>query len=223
MAIGLARMMGFVFPENFNNPYISQSITEFWRRWHISLSRWMRDYLYIPLGGNRVSVSRMYFNLCLVFIISGFWHGAEWTFLFWGAYHGLLLVAERLFLNNILDKLAKPVRILYSFIAVVVGWVFFRAESIGQAFGILKKMFVFNYGSFFITVDNKVMFMLVVAFVCCFMASFKSIEAAEERAYVFSNTKPAIFTYVLAGLAMVILSLGYIASNGFNPFIYYRF
>ncbi|HNZ43107.1 MAG TPA: MBOAT family O-acyltransferase, partial [Bacteroidales bacterium] len=102
MAIGLARMMGFIFPENFNNPYISQSITEFWRRWHMSLSRWMRDYLYISLGGNRVSVPRMYFNLAFVFLISGFWHGAEWNFIFWGAFHGLFLILDRLFLLKLL-------------------------------------------------------------------------------------------------------------------------
>ncbi|MFI5164794.1 MAG: MBOAT family O-acyltransferase, partial [Bacteroidia bacterium] len=125
MAIGLARTMGFRFPENFNNPYISQSITEFWRRWHMSLSRWMRDYLYIPLGGNKVSVPRMYFNLCFVFLISGLWHGAQWTFIIWGAYHGLFLVLDRLFLLKLTEKIGKIPRIIFAFFVVVIGWVFF--------------------------------------------------------------------------------------------------
>ena len=144
MAIGLARTMGFIFPENFNFPYISQSITEFWRRWHISLSRWMRDYLYIPLGGNKVSVSRMYFNLCFVFLISGFWHGAQWTFIIWGAYHGLFLILDRLFLLKLTAHIGKITRILFTFLVVVVGWVFFRAETLSQALHFLKKMITFS-------------------------------------------------------------------------------
>jgi len=108
MAIGLGKMMGFKFPENFNNPYISQSITEFWRRWHMTLGSWMRDYLYIPLGGSRVSTNRrLYFNLWFVFLISGLWHGASWSFVVWGAYHGFFLVAERLFLLKVYRKIGK--------------------------------------------------------------------------------------------------------------------
>jgi alginate O-acetyltransferase complex protein AlgI len=115
MAIGLAKMMGFTFPENFNHPYIAQSITDFWRRWHISLSRWMRDYLYIPLGGNKVSKIRLYFNLWLVFLISGFWHGAEWTFIVWGAYHGFFLAMERLFLLKLTSKIGIALRMFFTF------------------------------------------------------------------------------------------------------------
>src|ERR1700751_3147654 len=128
MAIGLAKMMGFTFPVNFNNPYIAQSITDFWRRWHISLSRWMRDYLYIPLGGNKVSGVRLYFNLWVVFLISGFWHGAEWTFILWGAYHGFFLAVERLFLLKITAKIGVFLRVLFTFFTVLFGWVLFRAQ-----------------------------------------------------------------------------------------------
>ena len=132
MAIGLGKMVGFRFPENFNSPYISTSISEFWRRWHMSLGRWMRDYIYIPLGGNRVSTGRMYFNLWIVFLISGFWHGAAWTFIAWGAYHGLFLIADRIFLLKFYKKIGKLPSMVITFLIVVVGWIMFRADNIGQ-------------------------------------------------------------------------------------------
>jgi len=134
MAIGIARMLGFRFPENFNFPYISQNITEFWRRWHITLSNWMRDYLYIPLGGNRVSSNRLYLNLCIVFLISGFWHGAAWTFIFWGAFHGFFLVLDRLFLVNFLKRLGKIPSVILTYLVVLIGWIFFRSPNFSYAF-----------------------------------------------------------------------------------------
>ena len=130
MAIGLGRVMGFRFPENFQFPYISQSITEFWRRWHITLSNWMRDYLYIPLGGNRVSGRRLYFNLMVVFLLSGLWHGAAWTFVIWGAIHGLFLIADRVFLLKAVSVWGKVPRMLLTYFVVLIAWVFFRAESL---------------------------------------------------------------------------------------------
>lgn len=223
MAIGLARMMGFVFPENFNNPYISQSITEFWRRWHISLSRWMRDYLYIPLGGNKVTPLRLYMNLCLVFIISGFWHGAQWTFIIWGAYHGLFLILERLFLQSWLDKMIKPVRILYSFLVVVFGWVLFRADTIEQASFFMKTMVTFDYSSLMFWLDVKVYTYLFIALGICFAPAISNIEVWEANVLVFKNTRIAVMSYVLIGFVCIILSLGYISSSSFNPFIYFRF
>ena len=140
MAIGLGWLSGFYFPMNFNYPYISRSITEFWRRWHISLSRWFRDYLYIPLGGNRYGPVQTYRNLVIVFILCGFWHGAAWTFLAWGAYHGVLLVVERLGLGAVLEKIPAPFAHLYALFAILIGWVIFRAEDLTQAAGILRKM-----------------------------------------------------------------------------------
>lgn len=133
MAIGLARMFGFQFLENFNYPYVAQSITDFWRRWHISLSTWYRDYLYIPLGGNRLGSLRTYVNLVTVFFLCGLWHGANWTFLFWGLYHGVFLVIERVGLGKVLDAVWAPLRHAYTLLVVMVGWVFFRAATLPQA------------------------------------------------------------------------------------------
>jgi len=139
MAVGLGKLMGFQFPENFNNPYVSRSITEFWQRWHITLGRWMRDYLYIPLGGNRVRPSRLYLNLCTVFVLSGFWHGAAWSFVAWGAYHGLFLILDRLFLLRFYQKLGEW-SVLPTFLITVVGWVFFRADNLSAALTYLSRL-----------------------------------------------------------------------------------
>ena len=143
MAIGLGLMIGFKFPENFNFPYLSKSISEFWKRWHITLGSWMRDYLYIPLGGNKVSTKRIYFNLVFVFFISGFWHGANWNFIVWGLFHGLFLVLERLFLSASLKKMPVIFQRFYTFFIVIIGWVFFSMD-LETAFVFIKKMFDFS-------------------------------------------------------------------------------
>ena len=148
MAIGLGRMFGFTFMENFNYPYISQSIHEFWRRWHISLSSWFRDYLYLPMGGNRVSPARTYFNLAVVFLLCGLWHGASWSFIAWGAYHGLFLVMERAGLGRALKRAWAPLRHFYAVLVVMIGWVFFRADDLPQALAYLRAMFSFSFDSF---------------------------------------------------------------------------
>jgi alginate O-acetyltransferase complex protein AlgI len=140
MAIGLAKIMGFTFPANFHRPYLSRSITEFWQRWHITLSNWMRLYLYIPLGGNRVSPLRMYFNLWIVFLISGLWHGANWTFVFWGAYYGFFLCIEKALAGRISIPMSGILRQAVTFFIVTVGWVFFRSDSFGQAGAMLGAM-----------------------------------------------------------------------------------
>jgi alginate O-acetyltransferase complex protein AlgI len=147
MAIGLGWLSGFYFPMNFNYPYISLSITEFWRRWHISLSRWFRDYLYIPLGGNRDGPLHTYRNLIVVFVLCGFWHGAAWTFLVWGAYHGTFLVLERLGLAPVLEKLPALFRHAYALLAILIGWVIFRADDLRQAGGMLSKMVFADRGA----------------------------------------------------------------------------
>lgn len=143
IAIGSARVMGYSLMKNFNVPYFSKSVSEFWRRWHISLSTWFRDYVYIPLGGNRVSKSRLYFNLMVTFVVSGFWHGANWTFIVWGALHGIFLVAEVIAKRKDTTKAtpAKPKQFLgwvYTLIVVLIGWIFFRADSIGHAVTVFK-------------------------------------------------------------------------------------
>jgi len=144
MAIGIGKMIGFKFPENFNNPYISLNITEFWRRWHMTLGRWMRDYLYIPLGGNKVSKSRLYFNLWVVFLISGLWHGAAWNFVVWGAFHGFFLIADRMFLIKLTKPLGKFTNIILTYFITLIGWVLFRADTLGYAFQYIKRMFAFD-------------------------------------------------------------------------------
>ena len=133
MAVGLGKMFGFEFIENFNFPYISQSIKEFWRRWHISLSTWFRDYLYIPLGGNRCSKMRNYFNLIIVFFLCGLWHGATWPFVIWGLYHGLFLLLEKTRFGILVDKMPRPFRHVYAVLVIMCGWVLFRSDTISQA------------------------------------------------------------------------------------------
>jgi len=223
MAIGIGKMIGFKFPENFNNPYISQSITEFWRRWHMTLGAWMRNYLYIPLGGNRVGTKRrLYFNLWFVFLASGLWHGASWTFVFWGAFHGLMLVLERGFLLNIYQKIGKLPSTLITFLLVMIGWVFFRIEEFPRAFMFLKKMFSFQGGAEF-RADTGIWFYFVLAVIFAFFVYFRSGQRIQDAVYF--NEYPAR-RHLLMATAMVILlvlSISSITAFGFNPFIYFRF
>ncbi|NQU32813.1 MAG: MBOAT family protein [Bacteroidetes bacterium] len=222
MAIGLGRMMGFTFPENFNNPYVSKSITEFWRRWHITLGRFMKDYLYIPLGGNRVSVKKMYFNLALVFVISGFWHGAAWNFIIWGAYHGFFLIMDRLFLIKIYEKIGKYPSIVITFLLTIIGWVIFRATSMYQIDYYLKAMFEFNFEYYYL--DNKFITILNFAFLFAFITTFNIGKKIEY--FFFDKTKHGNFQliiYFFIVLLLIIVSSANIVSTGFNPFIYFRF
>jgi alginate O-acetyltransferase complex protein AlgI len=219
MAIGIAKMMGFTFPENFNNPYIAQSITDFWRRWHISLSRWMRDYLYIPLGGNKVSGARLYFNLWVVFLISGFWHGAEWTFILWGAYHGFFLAIERLFLLKITSKIGTFFRVVFTFFIVVLGWVLFRANDLKQAKVFFAKMFSLSFNEY---VFNPHLFSILIvalflSFIPLFIKQFEFKTKANETS-VFKT-----FVHVLVIAAFLMICVGEITSSSFNPFIYFKF
>jgi len=225
MAIGIGKMIGFRFPENFNNPYISQSITEFWRRWHISLGNWMRNYLYIPLGGNRVtSKSRLYFNLGFVFLVSGLWHGASWTFVIWGAYHGVFLILDRIFLIDMLSKTNKIFRTLLTFLIVLIGWVFFRVDNLSNAITYLSKMFDFTsirptFGLF----DKEFYVML---FIGTFFAFFTYTGIGQKiQSKVFFDQYGPKQHILLAGITitLLILSIGSITSNGYNPFIYFRF
>jgi len=225
MAIGLCRMMGFKINENFNNPYISGSITEFWRRWHITLGNWMRNYLYIPLGGNRVGTrSRLYFNLILVFLFSGLWHGAAWTFVFWGAYHGFFLIIERAFLLKYLERLPKFISVLYAFPVVLFGWIFFRAETFSQALIIIQHMFAFNSAPQVIHPTNDFNFALVLAIVFSFCALLKTAQQWQDKIFLGTFTRPT--NYALAGavsLGLCLIALIWITGMSYNPFIYFRF
>jgi alginate O-acetyltransferase complex protein AlgI len=223
MAIGMARMMGFIFPENFNNPYISSNITEFWRRWHMTLGRWMRDYLYIPLGGNKVSKWRMYLNLWIVFLISGLWHGAAWNFIFWGAFHGFFLMIDRMFLIRFLDKLGRIPSILFTFFVTVMGWVLFRMES-PQAIGSLySKLFSWDMQYCDVAVNFKFQVIFVLAILFSFWGIFKNAEKIQERFFSPDNPSYRLILQSVAGIMILMLSISSITSYGFNPFIYYRF
>lgn len=222
MAIGLGKMMGFRFPENFNNPYISQSITEFWRRWHMTLGNWMRNYLYIPLGGNRVSTARLYFNLWLVFLASGLWHGASWSFVFWGAYHGFFLVIERAFFGKVLTKIGKIPTILITFFIVNIGWVFFRIEHIRDAFRYIGRMFTpHSYtGEGF---DAEFLTFFGIATFFAFFAVSRVGQRIQDAVYVTPYTNRRHLLVWGTCIILFILSVSSITSSGFNPFIYFRF
>lgn len=224
MAIGLGRALGFRFPENFDQPYRSLSITEFWRRWHMTLSRWFRDYVYIPLGGNRRGPWRTYFNLVIVFFLCGLWHGAAYTFILWGLYHGALLVAERAGGGAVMARLPPLVRWALTLLLVIVGWVFFRAASVGQAVGILRAMTgmgapdaVYNLGVL-LSVD-KLLFFAVGWVIALWPLGY------DLRLPVLAKLGdgPQRLLRQLATLALFVYSAALIATNGFNPFIYFRF
>lgn len=222
MAIGLGRILGFSFPENFNNPYISQSITEFWRRWHITLGAWMKDYLYIPLGGNRVPAVRMYFNLWLVFLLSGLWHGASWNFVIWGAWHGLFLVLDRLFLHKVLKRIGKLPSILITYIIVLIGWTFFRIEEFNSATFYIGKMFDFgNFKALDLSREFWLSFAAagLFAFLCATALGKKAEQYIFYKAYAAAEHR---ILFVLSFL-LLLISVSYLSASNFNPFIYFRF
>jgi alginate O-acetyltransferase complex protein AlgI len=223
MAIGLGGMIGFKFPENFNNPYISQNITEFWRRWHMTLGRWMRDYLYIPLGGSRVTKGRLYFNLWVVFLISGLWHGAAWNFVVWGAFHGLFLVADRMFLIRLTTKLGKFPNIAITYFITLIGWVLFRSETLGFAFDFMGRMFAFDGVGEQLYFDLEVRTMLVLGAIFGLIAAFGNIE--KWWLDFLSNDKKTgvLLSMTAVGVLLTVLCVASITSSGFNPFIYFRF
>ena len=222
MAIGMGRMMGFTFPENFNFPYISKSITEFWRRWHMTLGSWMRDYLYIPLGGNRVARRRMYINLALVFVLSGLWHGASWNFVLWGAFHGLFLILDRLFLKKALDRigiLAVPV----TFFITVIGWSLFRVENIDHAFLFISKLLEFDFSlSYGLSSDYVYMLWLAVALsIYPLVPKLKELNLFWYESKQLSIVQTTLFC--LIAVVLLFISASHLVAGDFNPFIYFRF
>ncbi len=224
MALGIGKMIGFRFPENFDNPYTSRSITEFWRRWHMTLGNWMRNYLYIPLGGNKVdSKFRLYFNLWMVFLASGFWHGAAWTFIIWGIYHGLFLILERAFLLKVYERIGKIPAMFITFLLVAIGWVFFRAEKTSEALMFVSKLFAFDWNIplRFLNPEFVVFFMLAILF--SFFVSVKAGEKIQQNIYYSYYGVRGNLAMTVMSCVLFILSLSAITSSGFNPFIYFRF
>ncbi|MBK7309723.1 MAG: MBOAT family protein [Sphingobacteriaceae bacterium] len=223
MAIGLCKIMGFRIPENFNNPYISTSITDFWRRWHITLGAWMKNYLYIPLGGNKGSNTKLYRNLFIVFLLSGLWHGASWNFVLWGAYHGLFLVLERLFLGNVFEKLGKFISIPLTFMIVVTGWVLFRNDDLSYAFSVIKQMYSFNFMDGKFAMNNDFMAMAVIALLISWFAITNKTLAMQQSLYGEKFSNNGKWMVVLSSIVLFYVSLSYISALNFNPFIYFRF
>jgi alginate O-acetyltransferase complex protein AlgI len=224
MAIGLGRFMGFRLPENFNSPYIAASVTEFWRRWHITLGAWMRNYLYIPLGGNRVSPLRMYLNLWVVFLFSGLWHGASWNFILWGAWHGLFLVCERHWNLHGEAVAARSLRIAATFLVVLFGWVFFRVESFSRAAQYCGTMLGIGGGSRVVDLPVETWGPFVAAvffsFICLSAVGLQLKRWAYEDA---GHTFAGRLFMVASSIVLFTLSLSELASAEFNPFIYFRF
>lgn len=222
MAIGIGRMLGFRFSENFNVPYISQSISEFWRRWHITLGGFMKEYLYIPLGGNRVSKGRTFFNLWLVFLISGLWHGASWNFVLWGVFHGTFLILDRLFMLDVLKKIGRFPSILLTFLVVVLGWVVFRADTVGDALQFYQALFSFRSGTT-VLISAQCYLFLVLAILFSFMPALKLGDTCMTFLYRDCSSKAATITLFIVSLMLFFLSVGALAVTDFNPFIYFRF
>ncbi|MBR3310227.1 MAG: MBOAT family protein [Solobacterium sp.] len=218
MAIGLGKMFGFDFPENFNYPYISRSITEFWRRWHMSLSYWFRDYVYIPLGGNRKGIRRQILNILIVWILTGFWHGASWNFVLWGLMYGIILIFEKVFLLKKLAKCPGWICRLYTMVIVLTTWVLFAFTDIGAGLSYLKLMF---FGAARFT-DGLAVYYLrnnILLFVLCIASS---IPVAESLCSFLRKQKLDI-VYPLLVLGALFLCTAFITDASYNPFLYFRF
>ena len=222
MAIGLGKMFGFEFNMNFNYPYVAKSITEFWRRWHISLSSWFRDYVYIPLGGNRVSKSRHIFNLMVVWFLTGLWHGAAWNFVAWGLYYGVILIIEKYVLSPVLDRLPDVVRHIYSIVLVVIGWVLFFSSSFGQAADYIRVMFGAGAHGF---ADRESMYLLTSNLILWLILIFGSTPLVHFRYEHMLRTKKWNTTIInsVVYAALFIVCIAYLVTETYNPFLYFRF
>lgn len=225
MAIGLGKMFGFHFLENFNYPYVSKSITEFWRRWHISLSSWFKEYVYIPLGGNRRGIGKQVRNILVVWMLTGIWHGASWNYVAWGVYYGVLLLVEKLALGKILDRLPSLLQRIYTLFFVIIGWVLFKCEDMAYGMSYLKAMFggfgagLWNHETIYLLYNYAVLFVL---------ALFGSTKLPQKAAgVVLGNGKKRTWAENVVFLifygVIFILSTAYLVDATYNPFLYFRF
>ena len=219
MAIGLGKMFGFDFLENFNYPYIAQSVQEFWRRWHISLSTWFRDYLYIPLGGNRKGTGRTYLNLLIVFFCTGLWHGASFNFIAWGLYYAVFLIIERVGFGKILERLPRWIRHGYTLLVVLIGWILFRADSLNAAFEYLKGMVTpsgTDWENFITAMDKQYIVFIALGILLSMPVARKLHERMQKRKwYPWLADGMIFFSFILA--------ICYMVGSGFSPFLYFRF
>lgn len=223
MAIGIGRMLGFDFKENFDYPYTSCSVQEFWRRWHISLSTWFREYVYIPLGGNRKGLGRTYFNLFVVFLCTGIWHGANFTFIAWGLFHGLFMILERLFLGKLLKK--NPVKIvnwLYTMMVVIIGLVYFRSDSIFDANQIILQMFSFKGSAMHSPLTYLSMSAIIMLVAGILLSGF--VQRPLKKVYSKISTKlPVLIADYTCQIALTVWSIALLIGGTYNPFIYFQF
>ena len=222
MAIGLSRFFGFDFKPNFDHPYTATSVQDFWRKWHISLSQWFRDYLYIPLGGNRVDKNTYIRNIFIVWFCTGLWHGANWTFILWGLYYGCLLLLEKFFLREKLEKLPKPISHIYTLLVVLIGWVFFMSPNITTAFSTLGKMISIGTTTF---ANNQAKFMLKSYFILFVLAILLSTKVYDRiQIFVYNQYKmKAVYTTWTIYMILIIVCIAFIVGGTYHSFLYFAF
>lgn len=222
MAIGLSRFFGFDFKPNFDHPYTATSVQDLWRKWHISLSQWFRDYLYIPLGGNRVDKNTYIRNIFIVWFCTGLWHGANWTFILWGLYYGCLLLLEKFFLREKLEKLPKPISHIYTLLVVLIGWVFFMSPNITTAFTTLGKMIGIGATTF---ANNQAKFMLKSYFILFILAILLSTKVYDRiQIFVYNQYKmKAVYTTWTIYIILIIVCIAFIVGGTYHSFLYFAF
>jgi len=218
MAIGLGRMFGFEFEINFNYPYTAKSITDFWHRWHISLSTWFKEYVYIPLGGNRKGKARTYLNLLIVWTLTGIWHGAGMNFVVWGLYYAVILILEKSVLSKILEKIPSVLRIIYSFVLVLIGWVLFASNDIGSALSYVKIMFAIGNNPL---IDGMFIYNIRSYAVLLIVSIAASFPYAKKLWYKYTNGRNS--AAIIAVLIGLLLCTAYLIDSSYNPFLYFRF
>lgn len=218
MAIGLGKMFGFDFPENFNYPYISKSITEFWRRWHISLSTWFRDYVYIPLGGNRKGKLITFRNIFIVWALTGFWHGASWNFLLWGIYFGTILMLEKAFLLKVLEKLPVFIQHIYALILILIGWIIFSITEVANIpnalFGLIRFTNIFDQSTLWYLSNYGVL--LIICLLCSIPLFSKLMGKIKNE-----NVRMGLSLFLI--MIALVLCVAYLVDASYNPFLYFRF
>lgn len=222
MAVGLGKMMGFNFPKNFDYPYLSKSISEFWRRWHITLGAWFKSYVYIPLGGNRKGMARTIFNLAVTWFLTGVWHGASWNFILWGTLYGVAIILEKLFLGKLLDKIPDIFGHIYTMLLVILGWVLFDTADLPTAGAYIAKMFGFGGGAF---IDSTAMYQIAtygITFIICIIGCTNlpklAVEALKKKSAVLVN-----YGGIAVITGMFIICAAYLVDQTYNPFLYFNF
>ena len=222
MALGLGKMFGFDFPKNFNYPYLSKSVTEFWRRWHISLGSWFREYVYIPMGGNQVPVPRHILNLMIVWMVTGLWHGASWNFVVWGVYYGLILVIEKYIIGRLLKKLPEVIRILYTMLLVMAGWVLFFSPGLQEAVTYIQRMFGVGASGI---IDRQALYLIKNNWMLWIALVTGSTPVLHRLGQIvlYDEESPQARLSVILYIGMFLLCVAYLVTETYNPFLYFRF